>query len=128
MADAPQFFVPFVAAAEQEAAYERMARRCRRSPAAVAERIYSITFTQNSEAWTAKVGETLEGVRRRITRSGGKRVPRESRVSDPATVLAIFAGTPFIVFTNKGQAGVRSAWENPFMAGQPRAVSFFAAS
>ncbi len=41
-------------------------------------------------------------------------------------VLAIFPGTPFKVVTNHRIPGnVRSAWENPFMAGEPKSVAYF---
>jgi hypothetical protein len=56
----------------------------------------------------------------------GKPVYLETPVSDPATVLAIFPGDPFLVVTDKGVAGVRSEWENPFMAGMPSSVARFA--
>lgn len=47
-------------------------------------------------------------------------------LSDSAQVLAIFPGNPYLVVTNyRITDGVRSAWENPFMAGRPTSVTFF---
>ena len=47
-------------------------------------------------------------------------------VSDDATVQAVFAGRSYIVVTDsRVNPNIRSAWENPFMAGVPRSVTLF---
>ncbi len=89
--------------------------------------IYSIRYMHDGTAWTATVGETLRGTRRVTTRSRGQKSEHVVHVSDPAVVLAIFPGEPYMVVTNHRIAGnVGSGWENPFLAGKPTAVVFFA--
>jgi hypothetical protein len=126
MKQTPAFFLPVATPETQEEMYADLAKWCHRSVPNIDKRIYSITYFHDGEEWTATVGESLRGVRRRTTRSQGKKIERTQPVSDPATVLAIFPGIPFMVVTNHGiEDNVRSAWVNPFMAGQPNAVSYF---
>ena len=128
MPEAPSFFVPGVNPEDQEEAYGDFATRCGRSLPPPEERIYSITFRHDGEEWVATVGKTLTGTGPAGFRKG-KRLAGSRELSDPATVLAIFAGSPFLVFTNKGPAaGVKSAWENPFMAGDLQSVAPFSTS
>ena len=131
MSEAPQFFVPTVIPEvtpdNQESVYAELARWCGRAVPSPERRVYSITFVHDGERWTATVGESLRGKRTRTTRSRGTRVEREQSVSDPAVVLAIFAGIPYMVVTNHRIGGRRvgSAWENPFLAGEPESVTYF---
>lgn len=122
MNEAPQFFLPEVTPDNQEAAYAELARWCHRPIPGPRERIYSITYVNHREEWTATVGERLRGTRPRPTRRGN--IEQIEHLADPAMVLAIFPGSPFVVVTNAGNV-VRSAWENPFFAGNPRSVTFF---
>lgn len=111
---------------QQEAAYAEFAAMCRHPLPEPGKRIYSITFTHDGEEWTATVGETLRGVRYKTVRSRGQKVEQRIPVSDPATVLAIFPGDPyFVVTSHRFWGNVRSAWENPFMAGRPQSVTYF---
>jgi hypothetical protein len=81
----------------------------------LAERIYSITFVHEGEEWIATVGETLHGFRLGWTDRKRTQTKRLNPVSDPAKVLAIFAGRPYAVVIKYPQTGyARSAWENPF--------------
>lgn len=107
------FFVPEIEPDAQEAAYADLAKFCEH--VVPDKRVYSITFMHDSEEWTATVGESLRGVRTK-----GK---QKLMLSDPATVLAIFPGYPFKVVTNAW--AVRSAWENPFLAGNPTSITYF---
>jgi hypothetical protein len=131
MSEVPQFFVPTVIPAvkpdNQESVYAELARWCGRVVPNPEKRIYSITFVHDSERWTATVGESLRGRRIRTKRSRGMRIEREEPVSDPAVVLAIFAGVPYMMVTNHrlGEQRVGSAWENPFLAGEPESVTYF---
>jgi hypothetical protein len=97
-----------------------------KSPPPPDKRIYSIDFVHDGTHWTATVGEILKGTSTRLRTRGGRRVEVTTPVSDPATVLAIFAGNPYMVATTGGIA-VRSAWVNPFMAGIPTRMVYFAA-
>jgi hypothetical protein len=126
MSDAPAFFLPAATPENQEEMFAELAKWCDRAVPPLAGRIYSITYVHDVAEWTATVGNTLRGVRRRVTRSRGKKIERTELESDPATVLAIFPGEPFMVVTNHGIGGnVGSAWVNPFMAGRPRSVTYF---
>lgn len=116
------FFVPQVASDKQEQAYEELARACGCSPAAVGNRICSITFRSNGETWTATVGETLRGTVTKTSRVRGQRVERSIPLSNGSTVIAIFAGVPYRVW-HDGASGV---WSNPFLAGEPSSVMMFA--
>lgn len=130
MDEASAFFVPAATPDNQESVYEEFARWCNRTVPDQGRRIYSITFVHDGEEWTATVGESLRGRRFCTTRSRGVKIEREQPISDPAIVLAIFAGTPYIVVTNHllGGRNVGSAWENPFFAGQPKSVTYFSAT
>lgn len=126
MNQAPEFFVPAAEPDNQESVYADLANWCGCAFPSPSERIYSITYVHDGEEWTATVGAPLRGTRHKIGRSHGKKVEHTIPLSDPAIVLAIFPGVPFMVVTNHRLAGnVGSAWENPFMAGQPRSVIRF---
>ena len=116
----PAFFVPGAPAADQEAAYAELARIADRTAPPAGERIFAMTFGHDGEVWTATVGERLVGERWR--KVGRPRVERMQHLSDPARVLAIFAGHPFTVVLD----GTRSAWSNPFCAGDLRSIVRFA--
>ncbi|MET7284186.1 hypothetical protein ABZS29_38490 [Kribbella sp. NPDC005582] len=112
------FFVPPIPGWEQssdEERYAELARFARVSPAPAGQRIARIVYDHDGYTYTAEVGRTLIG-QRRVMRIRNKQ-KREviERDSDAAMVLAIFAGTPHLVVTNKG-LGARSHWDNPFMA------------
>ena len=126
MIEIPKFFVPTATPDNQEAKYASLAELCGVPVPRPGERIYSITFVHDSDEWTATVGESLRGIRRRFSRSRGKRVERTLQLSDPAIVWAIFPGIPFMVVTNhRIEANVGSAWENPFYAGKPTSITYF---
>lgn len=127
MSDPPTFFVPLVKPEDQEAFYAKLAHLSMCPLPIRAKRIYSIGFRSDCERWTATVGHTLRGVRLRTARRRGARVEVEERLSDPATVLAIFEGSPYMVATDHLiLRNVGSEWVNPFMAGQPTSISYFA--
>lgn len=117
----PPFFIPGVAADDLEKTYDAMARVAGGPAPALGRRVYSIAFQHDGVRWIARVGEQLSGVETVTKRVKGKRIEREKHHSDGATVLAIFPGIPWIVWTN----GVRTRWENPFMAGEPLGVVLF---
>lgn len=122
MTDIPQFFVPAATDENKESIYSDFAAMCNATVPTLENRIFSIVFSSNGEIWTATVGETLRGTR---SRKGG--IGHEQSVSDPALVLAIFSGSTYQVVTNQGIAGnVGSRWANPFLAGEPKSVTYFA--
>ena len=124
-----EFFVPFTSsAADAESAYEQLAKLCHRAPPPKAERIHSITFSHNGQTWTATVGERLSGREVKTAKSKGVRREHEVSLSDPAVVVAIYPGVPYFVATAIEPNTGRSAWENPFMAGQPSSVTYFGAA
>ena len=123
---APSFFVPSVASSEQEESYAAMAALVQRPCLPVSERVYSIAFQHDGAEWEAVVGQSLRGRTVANPRSRSRRGMVERPVSDPAVVLAILPGAPYIVFTDGGRtAGERSRWENPFFAGSPLTVLRF---
>lgn len=123
-----EFSVPFTtSAADAERAYEQLAKICHSTPPPPGERVYSITFKHNGERWVATVGERLVGTKTHVSKSKGVRKEYEVSLSDPAVVVAIFPGNPYLVFTGTESGTGRSAWENPFMAGSPSAVTYFRA-
>ena len=122
----PAFFVPAATPENQESVYAELAKMGRSSVPPDSSRIYSITYTHDGEEWTATVGEKLKGVRYKTSRAKGKKIERVLQLSDPAVVLAIFPGNPYIVITNhRIGVNVGSRWENPFMAGVPDEVTCF---
>lgn len=126
MLGVPQFFVPGATRESQEELYRTYAKWCNRPVPTAAERIYSITFVHDGDHWNVTVGKTLSGTERSTrTRRGSSNEPTRF-LSDPARVLAIFPGSPYLVVTNyRIAASVRSAWENPFMVGRPTSVTHF---
>jgi hypothetical protein len=123
---APEFFVPEAEPDESDSAYAELATLAQRKVPPMMDRIYSITFAHDGTEWTATVGERLKGHTIADPRARAKMRRIERPRSDSATVLAIFAGSPYMVVTDGGAiAGGRTAWENPFMAGHPTSVTFF---
>ena len=128
MAQAPSFFVPATSPETQEVMFADLARFAGRPVPGLSERVHSITYIHDGEEWIATVGEPLHGVRYQTTGSKDKKIERGHPVADPAVILAIFPGVPYKVVTNSHPVGnVRSAWENPFFAGQPKSVTCFSA-
>jgi hypothetical protein len=121
------FFVPAAESPEQaEEVYAQLAAWCSRPVPAASSRVRRIVWLHDGEEWVAEVGQTLRGTRSRRLRRQGQMREVSTPLSDPATVLAIFPGSPYFVVTNgPGVANVRSTWENPFMAGQPSRVELF---
>lgn len=129
MSQAPVFFVPAATAETQESVYANFANWCGVSVPPATKRVFSIVFRHNGEVWHATVGETMHGTKYSTHKVKGKKVERSQAVSDPALVLAIFPGSPFMVITNHRIAGnVGSRWENPFLAGEPESVTHFASA
>ena len=122
--EVPSFFVPEATESEQESVYAEFAKACGTGVPQMRKRIYSIVFDHDGEEWTATVGEKLRGLRVRRRHSRDRATEVDQPLSDPATVLAIFPGVPYMVMTTKF-VGVQSAWECPFMAGQPKSVTPF---
>jgi hypothetical protein len=121
-----QFFVPAATDDERERIYGEFAKWCGTVIPDPGKRIYSITYVHDGTEWTAQVGETLRGTYIKRTRSKGHLIERTLRKSDPATVLAIFSGDPYMVVTNgRPLTGLVSDWVNPFMAGKPSSVTYF---
>ncbi len=127
MGGIPTFFVPAAAPENQEEVYAGFAEWCRKPVPPPQRRVYQIVWVHDGEEWTATVGEHLHGVKLRRRRGRGP-VERGAPVTDPAIVLAIFADAPYTVITNARISGATSQWVNPFMAGEPRSVIYFAAT
>jgi hypothetical protein len=122
---APRFFMPGISPDRQEDAYAHLAARMNRPVPAMDQRVYSIQFTHGCADWTATVGQPLEGIRRTAKRGNGAMNPREIPTEDPAVVLAILPGEPFVVYWMSVEK--KSIWENPFLAGKPTEITFFKA-
>jgi hypothetical protein len=126
MTQTPAFFVPAATSENQEIVYAEFAKMCDASIPPMSKRIYSITFIHDRDEWTATVGEHLQGIHYKTTRSRGEKIEVTQPLCDPAIVLAIFPGDPYMVVTDKNiLEGVGSAWVNPFMAGNPTHVEYF---
>lgn len=118
----PSFFVPFVESRDQEQAYRELGELYGGLVAAEPRRrVYSITWKHGREMLTATVGETIRGVE--TVEKGPRRARRYFEVprSYSDTVLAIFAGTAFIIsHDNKG----RNSWNVPIYADPINIVYF----
>lgn len=122
----PPFFVPDCDEADWENLYVKLALVAGRAPCDPERRIRAIDFVHDGWTWTAEVGSQLRGTIARERRVRGTTVARSEHKTDPATVLAIFPGTPWIVVTNAwSDRKVVSYWVNPFLAGQPASVKYF---
>jgi hypothetical protein len=123
MSEMPVFFVPKAEPETWEARYAELAGWCNLTPPAPDKRVYSIQFRHDGDEWTATVGRSLSGTRRQCK----GRQTEETGLADPAVVLAIFPGRIWMVVTDHRIAGGSfSKWQNPFMAGKPESVSYFA--
>lgn len=121
---APAFFVPGVPEEKYEEAFAALAKFAGRAAPPPGGRVYRIEWVHDGERWTAEVGKQMHG--EKIPNPRRKQRAWTEKVSDPATVQAIFPDVPWIVVTDKRPIGTaRSAWENPFMAGQPAQVEYF---
>lgn len=121
------FFVPFTPSDAVEARYVLLAQRagCFAAPPRE-ERIASVSFAHNGEEWTAEVGKRLYGKRSDGLMLNGQQLIREHETDDPAVVLAIFPGNPYVVITDGGKAEQRiSRWSDRFTVGRPFHVAYF---
>lgn len=123
----PAFFVPACAEEKQEQVYAELAAWCKHPPAAPNERVYSILWIHDGDAWTATVGQRLSGERVRQRKRRGADVEVHQPLKDGATVWAIFAPAPYMVVTDAAPFNrrVQTFWANPFMAGEPTHVRHF---
>lgn len=104
-----EFFVPGSADAGSadsgvEAAYRRLAELTGAAAAPPGRRIRQVAFKVGRESWTAEVGRTMVGTRPEHRRRRGEFTTTTERLTGQATVLAIFAGTPFTIVTDDEQA------------------------
>jgi hypothetical protein len=112
------FFVPGVGAGQAETRYAELAEVAGAAAGSPEERFASIRFVHGAEQWTAAVGHPLSGQLAATTRGPARRASApHRRVTDPATVLAIFAaGDSYRVVTDAHPVGAvgDSTWDNPF--------------
>jgi hypothetical protein len=116
------FFVPGVEPGEAEARWLELAEMVEAPVVGPADRVESVRFVRGAEEWTATVGACLSGQlvartdRRPARRTSAARSAPTRRVTDPATVQAIFdTGDAYVVLTDGHPVGdVRdSTWDNP---------------
>jgi hypothetical protein len=116
------FFVPGVDPEQAEARWLELAATAGAPVVGPADRVRSVRFVRGAEEWTATVGECLSGQlaartdRRPARRTSAARSAPTRRVTDPATVQAIFdTGDAYVVLTDGHPVGdVRdSTWDNP---------------
>jgi hypothetical protein len=106
--------------------YTALAELCGVPVPELGKRIESITFRHDGEDWTATVGQRLSRTRTERKRRQGRMRDITTRLSDSATVQAIFAGIPYMVVTDAKPLGkVSSAWVNPLFAGEHPGVTYF---
>jgi hypothetical protein len=122
------FFLPRATDDEQaERLYEALADFAGCEPAPRGQRVRSIAFTLDGATWVAEVGEELCGRRTTQQLRRGELIERTEELGDPARVLAVYPGTPFLVVTDASPiTGTPSEWANPFTT-QPDEVTLFAA-
>ena len=116
------FFVPDAEPEQADARWRALAETVGAPEVGPADRVLSVRFVRGAEEWTATVGECLSGQltartdRRPARRSSGSRSAPTRRVTDPATVQAIFdTGDAYLVCTDGHPVGDvhDSTWENP---------------
>jgi len=121
-----EFFIPNVASDEAETRLAEFAAWCGCPVPPQDRRVQHIAWTHDGEQWEAMVGRPLRGSETRMRQRNYRRVEVTTRLSDPATVLAILPGNPYFVVTDARPIGhVISRWANPFMAGVPSRVEYF---
>ncbi len=126
MSETPRFFLPASSPETAEDDFAQLADFARTRVPDHSQRTYSITFLHNGVEWTATVGKSLRGIPSLNSRSSGGRSGNGAPVSDPAIVLAIFPGDPYLVVTNDLFVGnTASRLANPFMAGRPLSITRF---
>ena len=121
-----RFFVPGAPDGDDEAAYLRLAESAGVSPAGQGRRVRRASFRRGHESWTVTVGETPRGTRPQHRRRKGEFTTTLDTLTDPATVLAIFAGDSFAVVTDAAPLGVgESALPNPLVFARATGVLYF---
>jgi hypothetical protein len=120
-----EFFVPRADPVDAERYLGELASFVGRPVPSPGHRYLSVTFAHNGEQWTAEVGHKLHGERRVARRRRERPTEVVTRLHDPAVVLAIFPGTRLwqVVTSARPITSVISAWENPFMIGEPSVIS-----
>lgn len=121
------FFLPYARKSEvAEDQYQKFADWVRRPAPPLGRRVQRIEWVHDGGEWVAEVDMPLHGSKTRRLKRGGEWRDVTTALHDPAVVLAVFPDAPYLVVTNAaGVAGVRSAWGNPFMAGEPRNIVLF---
>ena len=124
---AKKFALPNITDDERaERIYAEFAKWSGRAVPPAESRIQCIRFRHDGENWVAEVGKPLSGMRVEEKRRKAGKVTVRTPLSDPAVVLAIFPGDPYMVVTDsRPVTGGYSAWCNPFMAGRPYDVVYF---
>ncbi len=121
-----KFFVPDADGGEVERIYGSLASFCGVHTPKKGKRIASIAFTHDGEEWMATVGQELRGQKIRFGTRRGRKVEIRTSLHDPARVLAIFEGVPYLVVTDARPLGSKAShWVNPFLAGKPHTVELF---
>jgi len=122
-----KFFLPAAIDDEQaERNYVAFAKWAGCAVPSGGSRIECIRFRHDGEDWVAEVGKPLSGMRVEEKRRKAGRVTVRTPLSDPAIVLAIFPGDPYMVVTHaRPITDMHSEWSNPFMAGRPSDVVYF---
>ena len=127
-----EFFVPAtenqVPGKTPEELHEALARACSVPVPPPTQRIASMTFVHDGIQYTSTVGQRLKGVRTRARKSHGREF--YDSVPDGPVVVAIFAGSPYMVWLDAKPLSSRSTggWMNPFMAtNDPRDTAYFEA-
>ena len=120
------FFVPGAADGDDEAEYARLAAAAGREPAPSGRRVRQISFKVKNETWTAIVGEIPRGTRPEHSRRKGQLTTTILKLSDAATVRAIFAGETFAIVTD-AEPGSDSRWPTPFTLPRASGVAYFPA-
>jgi len=121
-----RFFVPDAQRGDSEAAYHRLAALAGVTPAPSGRRVRQASLRIGRESWTVTVGEKPRGTRPQHSRRRGEFTTTFDRLSDPATVLAIFAHDRFTVVTDAEPVGASpSGMENPLSVAKATAVLYF---
>jgi hypothetical protein len=115
-----------VAGKTPEELHATLAKACGVPVPAANRRISSMIFVHDGIEYTSTVGRRLQGVNTRARKSRGREF--YDRVPDGPIVVAIFAGSPYMVWLDAKPLSSQSTggWMNPFMAtNDPRNATYF---
>jgi hypothetical protein len=127
MNDVPEFFMYGTKLHSDETLYAELAARCGHKIPNKQSRVYRIVFQEGQKIWTATVGEQIAATPPDKRKKRTSKKNRYFRLDDSGIVIAIFAGEPYVVYTDLGTPQQRASKQvNMIRVEDPIIIEYFA--